>query len=96
MAKRNHSDRQSESESKYVALVSGLNYGKENADFDLERTRMMEFLNGSLHVLKLFIAYKLFFSLNLVEKLLSSLSSETPCRLLLNYQMNLRRNMVMK
>ena len=58
MAKRNHSDRQSESEPKYVALVSGLNYGKENADFDLERTRMMELLNGSLHVLKLFIAYK--------------------------------------
>jgi hypothetical protein len=54
-----------QNESKYVALVSGLNYGKESADFDLERTRMMEILNGSLHVLKLVISSKIIFSLNL-------------------------------
>lgn len=94
MARKNYSDRQYESE--YVALVSGLNYGKETADFDLERTRMIELLNGSLHVPKSYNFYKLFFSLNSAKKFLSLLSSEIPCRLLLNYQMNLRRNMVMK
>lgn len=37
------------SDSKYVALVSGFNYGKEGAENSLERTRMIELLNGSFH-----------------------------------------------
>ena len=37
------------SDSRYVALVSGLNYGKESAGNNLERTRMNEFFNGNFH-----------------------------------------------
>ena len=38
-------------DSRFVALVSGLNYGKENADCNLARNRLIEFLNGSVHVI---------------------------------------------
>ena len=37
------------SEPRYVALVSGLNYGKDDAENSLERTRMIELINGSFH-----------------------------------------------
>lgn len=39
----------SKSNSRFVALVSGLNYGKEGAENSLERTRMIEFFNGCFH-----------------------------------------------
>lgn len=36
--------------SKFIALVSGLNYGKEHLNSDLERSQLIELLNGVLHV----------------------------------------------
>lgn len=36
---------------KFIALVSGLNYGKDGADFSLQRNQMFDLLNGCLHVI---------------------------------------------
>lgn len=45
-----HRASDSKKSSKYVALVSGLNYGQESAEYSLERSQLIDFLNGSLHV----------------------------------------------
>lgn len=39
-----------QNEAKFVALVSGLNYGKENSASSIERNLLFDLLNGSLHV----------------------------------------------
>lgn len=49
-------DFESKNSPKHVALVSGLNYGQESAEYSLERSQLIDFLNGSLHVSK-FILY---------------------------------------
>ena len=41
----------SKSSPKFVAFVSGLNYGDENAEYSLHRSQMLGLLNGCFHVI---------------------------------------------